>query len=134
MPIRKRNRIQDASVLLRGRNAMKQSVHQQNILHRQRMTCSDSLRNVTQTQDWTGGMKMSHSGRFKVIEEALPRQRIFSRNGISWDAAWSVLAAAAVICALILLTETIGLGFSARSVSKLDIKIAQYMDKNEQLQ
>ena len=130
MPIRRRTMIQQASVMFRGREVMKQSAQQRNNLHRQRLTCADSVRNVTQTQDWTNGMRISPSGRFQVIEEPKPKLRILSREGIRWDAAWIALILAAVLCIGILVAEVAGIGIGSRSVNKLDAKIANYMEKN----
>jgi cell division protein FtsL len=106
---------------------------QQNILHRQRMTCSESLRNISQTQDWTGSMGMSPSGRFQVVEEARPAKKVFSREGVRWDAAWILIAAAAVLCAGILLADLAGVGIGSRNISKLDMRIEEYMRKNDQM-
>ena len=83
MPIRAGRRLQDAARELREGAARRTAERQQvNSLHRQRMTCADSLQSFTNTQDWTGGMGISPSGRFRVVEEPKPRQRFFSRNGI----------------------------------------------------
>lgn len=133
MPIRAGKRLQDAALLLRESLDRHTSERQQvNSLHRQRMTCSGSLQ-FTNTQDWTGGMAMSPSGRFRVIEEAKPKQKAFSREGIRWDAAWTVIAAVIVLCVVILLTDTAGMGISTRSISRLDAKIADQGRRNDLL-
>ncbi len=133
MPIRAGKRLQDAALLLRESLDRHTSERQQvNSLHRQRMTCSGSLQ-FTNTQDWTGGMTMSPSGRFRVIEEAKPKQKAFSREGIRWDAAWAVIAAVIVLCVVILLTDTAGMGISKRSISRLDAKIADQGRRNDLL-
>ncbi len=133
MPIRAGKRLQDAALLLRESLDRHTSERQQvNSLHRQRMTCSGSLQ-FTNTQDWTGGMTMSPSGRFRVIEEAKPKQKAFSREGIRWDAAWAVIAAVIVLCVAILLTDTAGMGISKRSISRLDAKIADQGRRNDLL-
>ena len=80
MPIRKSRMLRNAEVLMRGRKVLTKNTVQENVLHRQRMTCAESVRSVTQTQDWTEGVRMSPSGRFQVIEEAKPRRRIISRS------------------------------------------------------
>ena len=133
MPIRAGKRLQDAALFLRESLDRHTSERQQvNSLHRQRMTCSGSLQ-FTNTQDWTGGMTMSPSGRFRVIEEAKPKQKAFSREGIRWDAAWAVIAAVIVLCVAILLTDTAGMGISTRSISRLDAKIADQGRRNDLL-
>ena len=76
---------------------------------------------------------MSPSGRFRVIEEAKPKQKAFSREGIRWDAAWAVSAAVIVLCVVILLTDTAGMGISTRSISRLDAKIADQGRRNDLL-
>ena len=108
MPIRAGRRLQDAAVLLRENLARHTSERQQvNSLHRQRMTCSGSLQ-FTNTQDWTTGMEMSPSGRFRVIEEAKPKQKLLSREGIRWDAAWLTIAVIILVCTVILLADLAG--------------------------
>ena len=134
MPIRAGRRLQDAAVALREGIARHTNERQQvNSLHRQRMTVSDSMRSFTNTQDWTGGMEMSPSGRFRVIEEAKPKQKIISREGIRWDAAWAAIIAAVILCAVILLADVAGMGIGARTISRLDSKIADQGRRNDQL-
>ena len=73
MPIRAGKRIQDVQINIREKMARRTGERQQTAsLHRQRMSCSDSVKSFTNTQDWTGGMGISPSGRFQVIEEAAP--------------------------------------------------------------
>ena len=128
-------RIQDAAINWQEnryrRNAERQ---QQANLHRQRMTCSESLRFDCQSQDWTGGMGISPSGRFQVIEQAKPKRRILNADGVRWDAAWIIIIAVAVICAAILLADLAGIGAGSKSLTRLDHKIATITAKNEQLQ
>ena len=87
MPIRTGRRLQDAARQLREGVARRTNERQQvNSLHRQRMTCSDSLQPFSRTQDWTSGMTISPSGRFRVVEEAQPKRRAFSRaRGVPKD-------------------------------------------------
>ena len=133
MPIRAGRKLQDAAVFLREGFARHTSERQQvNSLHRQRMTCSGSLQ-FTNTQDWTGGMEMSPSGRFRVIEEAKPKQKFFSKEGVRWDAAWIAIAALILLCAAILLADLAGMGIGSRSISRLDIKIADQDKRNDVL-
>lgn len=133
MPIRAGRRLQDAAVNLREGLARHTSERQQvNSLHRQRMTCSGSLQ-FTNTQDWTGGMEMSPSGRFRVIEEAKPKQRFLSRDGIRWDVAWIAIAAVIILCIAVLLADLAGMGISSRAISRLDAKIADQGSRNDGL-
>ena len=103
-------------------------------VRRSRMTCSASLRSFTQTQDWTGGMAMSPSGRFRVVEEPVRKQKIFTKDGIRWDAACICLIVTALVLAVILLVDLSGIGISMRNIEKLNTKISQVSETNEQLQ
>ena len=133
MPIRAGRRLQDAAVLLRENLTRHTSERQQvNSLHRQRMTCSGSLQ-FTNTQDWTGGMEMSPSGRFRVIEEAKPKQKFFSKEGVRWDAAWVAIVVLVLLCAAILLADLAGMGIGSRSINRLDLKIADQSKRNDEL-
>lgn len=128
------NRIQNAAIDWQERRIRKSEERVQNAnIHRQRMTCSDSLRFDTQSQDWISGMGVSPSGRFQVVEEAKPRRRIFSAEGIRWDAAWGIIIVIAVLCAAILLADLAGIGTGSRTITKLDSKITDVSEKNEQL-
>lgn len=102
-------------------------------IYRQRMTCSDSLRFDTQNQDWISGMGISASGRFQVAENDGGRAKIFTAEGIRWKTAWMIIAAVAVICTAILLADVAGIGASSRTLSKLDGKITEMSEKNDQL-
>ena len=98
MPIRRTgHRLLDAARQFRGNAWNADARMQMNSLHRQRMTCSDSMQTFTNTQDWTNGLGMSPSGRFRVIEEAKPKRRMFSREGIRWDASWILLIATVLV-------------------------------------
>ena len=133
MPIRAGRRLQDAAVLLRENLTRHTSERQQvNSLHRQRMTCSGSLQ-FTNTQDWTNGMEMSPSGRFRVIEEAKPKQKLLSRDGIRWDAAWIAIAVIILVCTVVLLADLAGMGIGSRSISRLDSKITDQGRRNDAL-
>ena len=134
MPIRTGRRFQDAAIRVReGITERKDLRQQQNSLHRQRMTCASSLRNVSQTQDWTDGMNISPSGRFQIVEQAKPHTRIISREGIRWDVAWIVLAAVTVLCIATLLADLAGIGIGSRSISRLQARIEDYTRKNDVL-
>jgi cell division protein FtsL len=133
MPIRAGRKLQDAAVFLREGFTRHTSERQQvNSLHRQRMTCSGSLQ-FTNTQDWTGGMEMSPSGRFRVIEEAKPKQKFFSKEGVRWDAAWVAIVVLVLLCAAILLADLAGMGIGSRSINRLDLKIADQSKRNDEL-
>ena len=98
------------------------------------MTCADTVRFDTQSQDWISGMGISPSGRFQVIESAKQKKSIISSEGIRWDIAWITIIAVAVLCAALLLGNLAGIGMGDRALSKLDKKIADMANKNEKLQ
>ena len=134
MPIRRTGRrLLDAAKQFRGNAWNADERMQVNSLHRQRMTCSDSMQTFTNTQDWTNGLGVSPSGRFHVIEEAKPRRKMFSREGIRWDAAWILLIATVLILIAVLLADVAGMGMGSRSISRLNLKIADMNEKNELL-
>ena len=55
MPIRAGRRMQDAVINWREKIAGIDEARQQHAnIHRQRMTCADSVRTFQQAQDWTG--------------------------------------------------------------------------------
>ncbi len=129
------NRIQDIAINWQeARYRRNENRQQQASLHRERMTCADTVRFDTQSQDWTGSMGISPSGRFQVIESAKPKKSIFSSEGLRWDVAWIVIIAVAVLCLGILLGNLAGGGMGDRALSKLDRKIADMTVKNEKLE
>ena len=97
------------------------------------MTCSDSMRTFTNTQDWTNGMGISPSGRFQVIEEARPKRKAISRDGIRWDVAWIIVAAIVLLCGAILVADLAGISISSRTIGRLDSKIADMTKRNDLL-
>lgn len=134
MPIRTGRRVQDATRQIRETIARRTGERQQvNSLHRQRMTCSDSMRTFTNTQDWTNGMGISPSGRFQVIEEARPKRKAISRDGIRWDVAWIIVAAIVLLCGAILVADLAGISISSRTIGRLDSKIADMTKRNDLL-
>ncbi len=134
MQIRTGRRLYDAARQLQEGVARRTNERQQvNSLHRQRMTCSDSVQSYTNTQDWTNGMGISPSGRFRVIEESKPKQKLFSRDGIRWDAAWISLVAAIVLCTAVLLADVAGMGLGSRTIGRLNSKIADMHRRNDDL-
>ena len=128
-------KIQDAKINWQEaryrRNAERQ---QQASLHRERMTCADTVRFDTQSQDWTGGMGISPSGRFRVIETAKTRKNVFSGEGIRWDVACISIVAILVLCVALVLADLAGIGMGDRSLNKLDRKITEMAGKNDKLQ
>ena len=134
MPIRTGRRVQDATRQIRETIARRTGERQQvNSLHRQRMTCSDSMRTFTNTQDWTNGMGISPSGSFQVIEEARPKRKAVSRDGIRWDVAWIIVAAIVLLCGAILVADLAGISISSRTIGRLDSKIADMTKRNDLL-
>ena len=103
-------------------------------VRRNRMSCSAALRTFSQTQDWTGSMGVSPSGRFQVVEASQGKQRVFTREGIRWDVAWACLIATAILLSIILLVDLSGIGISMKSIQKLDRKIETVAASNDELQ
>ena len=134
MSVRTGRKLQDVARKLQEGAVRRTDARQQvNSLHRQRMTCSESLQPFVNTQDWTNGIGISPSGRFRVVEEAKPKQKFFSREGIRWDAAWIALAAVIVLCAVMLLADVAGMGLGTRSIGRLNSKIADMTRRNNEL-
>jgi len=113
------------------RNGGKQ---QQADLRRSRMTCSEKLPDVMKTQDWTGTMGVSPSGRFRVVEQPAERTRLLSRDGIQWNAGKTVLIMMAGILAAVLLAEAAVIGIGGKSIERLENKIQNLSEKNSQLE
>ena len=102
--------------------------------YRQRMSCSDSLRPLGQTQDWTEGMGVSPSGVFRVAENDGRREKILSRKGIRWDVGRGILIAVAAVLVLVLVLEAFGVSARRRMTGKLEVKTQALAAKNEELQ
>ena len=135
LTVRARRRAQDAVINLRERIAESDSFRQQQAdMRRQRMTCAENLRAFSQTQDWTSGMGVSPSGRFQVIEEARPKQKIISREGLRIDAVRIILAVLFLVFTAIILADVAAIGTTSRAVGKLDKKIASITEQNETIQ
>lgn len=129
-----RSRLQDGVINWQETRYRKNEERQQHAdIRRSRMTCSADLPEIRQTQDWTGSMAMSPSGRFQVIEERKPKVRIISGDGIRWNAALTILILVSVILCAILLADLAGMGNSGRSIAKLNSKIHAVESKNEDL-
>lgn len=134
MTIGVRGRLQDGMINWQENRYRKSEERQQHAdIRRARMTCSADLPGIRQTQDWTGGMVMSPSGRFQVIEERKPKVRLVSGDGIRWNAALTALILAGVILCIILLGDLAGMGSSGRMIAKLNQKILAVESKNEDL-
>lgn len=106
---------------------------QQADIRRSRMTCAASLPSFRQNQDWTGGMGISPSGRFQVIEERKPRLRILSAEGIRWDAAVIALVLVGLLLVGILLADLAGIGSGSRNVERISSKMAALENRNGEL-
>ena len=133
MTARVRNRLQDGMINWQERRFQKTDFRQQQAdIHRSRMTCSASLPSFHQTQDWTGGL--TPSGRNPVIEEAKPRKRLISSEGIRWDAAIAALVIIGVLLTILLTVDLACIGTSARAVTKLNSSIHDLEEKNERIQ
>ena len=133
MTARVRNRLQDGMINWQERRFQKTDFRQQQAdIHRSRMTCSASLPSFHQTQDWTGGL--TPSGRIPVIEEAKPRKRLISSEGIRWDAAIAALVIIGVLLTILLAVDLACIGTSARAVTKLNSSIHDLEEKNERIQ
>ena len=133
MTARVRNRLQDGVINWQERRFQKTDFRQQQAdIHRSRMTCSASLPSFHQTQDWTGGL--TPSGRIPVIEEAKPRKRLISSEGIRWDAAVAALVIIGVLLVVLLTVDLACIGTSSRAVTKLNSSIYDLEAKNERIQ
>ncbi len=135
MPIRAGRRVQDVTRQIREGFDRRTGERQQvNSLHRQRMTCSDTVRSYTNTQDWTAGMSMSPSGRMRAVEQVKQKRKAFSKDGIRWNVAWIMLAGVIFLCMAILLADIAGMGIGSRSVGRLQNKISDQTRRNAKLQ
>ena len=137
-----RERLQDGMINWQETRYRKSEERQQHAdIRRSRMTCSADLPEGVmpdgvgkgKTQDWTGGMTMSPSGRFQVIEERKPKLRFISRDGIRWNSALMLLIIVGVILCGVLLADLAGMGNAGRTIAKLNHKISAIESKNEDL-
>ena len=133
MTDRIRNRLQDRVIDWQERRFEKQDFRQQQAdIHRSRMTCSASMASFHQTQDWT--WSLTESGRIPAIEEAKPKQRLISRDGIRWDAALTALILIGILLMAFLVVDVASIGAGGRTIRKLNASIQDMEDKNEHLQ
>lgn len=104
-------------------------------IRRERMSVSATFQEpVPNTQDWTRGMGVSPSGRFRVIEEPKERQRIVSRKGIRGDAARAILILLTAVMAIAFLLDLAQIGSNDRQIRKLENRVKSVTEKNEQLE
>ena len=106
---------------------------QQANVRRQRFSCADSLKEYQQSQDWTGQMGMSPSGRFQVIEESRKREPLVTREGLQWHLGWGVLVTVAILLIAVLLFDLVSIGSSARTIDRLSSRIEMIAERNETL-
>ena len=133
MTARVRNRLQDGLINWQERRFRRDDFRQQQAdIHRSRMTCSASLPSFHQTQDWTGGLTASK--RIPVIEEAKPRQRLVSSEGIRWDAAIAALIVIGILFTILLTADLACIGTSGRTITRLNSSIRDLENKNEKIQ
>ena len=134
MSLRVRDRLQDGVINWQETRYRKSEERQQHAdIRRSRMTCSADLPCIRQTQDWTGNMAMSPSGRFRVIEERQPKVRMISSDGIRWNAALTLLIVISLVLFAFLLSDLAGMGNSGRMIAKLSNRIQTIESKNEDL-
>ena len=102
---------------------------------RQRITVADHLDSPSfrNTQDWTGGLGISPSGRFRVIEDRRHKERSFTRQGIRRDRARIILIALAALMAVILLVELASIGAGQLRIQKLNSRLTAMEERNEAL-
>ena len=94
-------------------------------LRRERMTLNERLEmpSYQNTQDWTGGMSVSPSGRFEVPREGIRRRKPFSREGIRVDWSRAILWIAAAVMCVVLLVQAASIGAGALRMQKLEARI-----------
>ena len=102
---------------------------------RQRMTVADHLesRSFPNEQDWTGGMGISPSGRFRVVENNGRRERVLSRKGIRQDWAKMALIVFAAMLAVALLVELAAIGSGQIAIQRINKSIESVEVRNEDL-
>ncbi len=102
---------------------------------RERMSVSGRLEmsSFPLSQDWTGGMGTSPSGRFQVVEHTQPGKKPVSREGIRTDWARALIWIIAALLCTVLLAETAAMGTSALHVRKLQARIEAAENRNGEL-
>ncbi|MBR2824367.1 MAG: hypothetical protein IKE24_11860 [Clostridia bacterium] len=102
---------------------------------RQRFTEADHLRDRSfqNTQDWTGSMGLSPSGRFRVLEKGEKKEKPLTRRGIRKDWGRAALIVLAAVMTTVILVETAHLGLGQINIRKLNERIASMEVRNEEL-
>lgn len=110
------------------------SLRSEAVPRRQRITVADHLetRAFQNTQDWTGGMGISPSGRFRVVENGR-KERIISRKGIRRDWAVRLFVLLAAVAAVVLLVELAAFGAGRIRIQKLNRNIEAVESRNDAL-
>ena len=103
---------------------------------RERMTVGPRLEmpSFQNTQDWTGGMGVSPSGRFRVAEEPGRRRKMFSRDGIRRDLARILLWILLVVLSVTLVVQFASIGAGSLRIRKLESKMAAARSRSEELE
>ena len=102
---------------------------------RQRMTVADHLETSSfqNSQDWTGSLGISPSGRFQIVENSGKQKRILTRDGIRQDWGRNCLMILAAILTVSILLEMAVLGAGKLRIQKLNSNIAAIEERNEAL-
>ena len=74
-------------------------------------------------QDWAGGMGMSPSGRFQVVEGTRPKQKILGKTGIRMDWAKAILWVLSAVLAVVLLVQFSSVGAASLRIGRLQTRI-----------
>ncbi len=104
-------------------------------LRRERMTESERLAmpSFQNTQDWTGGMGISPSGRFQVIEDPGKKQPLISREGVRADLAGILLWILAAALTVTLLVQFASIGAGSLRIRRLQARIESAETVGERL-
>ncbi len=86
------------------------------------------------TQDWAFRVGTSPSGRFQVVEEPRKRTKMFSEQGIRWDAAKFILIGVGCVMAVVLLVMLASIGSSSSQIRMLDEKISAVEKMNAEME
>ena len=105
-------------------------------VRRERMTVGPRLEmpSFQNTQDWAGGMGVSPSGRFRVVEEPRRRRNSFSREGIRQDLARVLLWILLVVLSVTLVVQFASIGAGSLRIRKLESKMAAARNRGEELE
>ena len=131
--VRAGRRLQDVSIRWQETRDRWDQRQQHADIRRKRMSCAESLQDFQKTQDWTGQMAMSPSGRFQVIEDSRKREPLITREGLQWRFGWGILIALTFLIAFVLLADVISIGSSGHTIDRLSSRIEMIAQKNDQL-